>query len=99
MLYQQTGKKPENELFGIYLPEQGWKTLIVHLYMLEKSSEHFRLIYPSSSERRCRIKKFPTETKVWEIIYPKDLAENPKYLATEFKDLTLYQSWMLGRHK
>ncbi|MCD6506349.1 hypothetical protein J7M22_06950, partial [Candidatus Poribacteria bacterium] len=96
MLYFAKGRPARRRLVGIYFPEKAWKMLLVQLYVMERPNKYFKLVYPSPSERESRIGLPPSGTKIWQILYPKNLKEKPEYLATKFEDSALYKSWMLG---
>jgi len=79
-------------LWAIYLPDVGYNSLLVQLYLLNKKSPYFRQVYPEYDAF------LPKKVKIWEIVYPTALKSNPEYLATEFKNPALYRTWMLGLH-
>ena len=61
-----------------YIPPIGWNSLAVRLFFRGVKSSHFIPIYPK--------KEFPTaKVKVWEIHYPPDIREYPKYRAITSK--------------
>ena len=62
-----------------YIPPIGWNSLAVKLFFRGIESPHFVPVYPE--------KEFSTaKVKVWEILYPPDIKENPKYRATVPKE-------------
>ena len=59
-----------------YLPPVGWNSLAIKLFLRGEDSTAFIPVYPTNGK--------PTDkVKVWEVRYPPDIKENPKYLATE----------------
>ncbi len=69
----------QNRLLNVYyVPQIGWSTLAVKLFMREEYSSAFVQVYPSSEDDLA-------EVKVWEINYPLEIERDDKYLATEPK--------------
>jgi hypothetical protein len=87
----------QHPLWAMYLPEIGLNTLVTQLYLLDKESPHFKLIYPAEPHSAEKKQQPPSGAKIWEIHYPPNLSLNPYYLDTTFRDAKLYRSWMLGK--
>ena len=63
----------ENTLY--YIPPIGWNSLAIKLFFWNMKSPHFIPIYPQKEFSAAKV-------KVWEIHYPPNIKENPKYSAT-----------------
>ena len=61
---------------GYYIPPLGWGSLAVKLFIRGDHSNAFVPVYPIGEEDLIKV-------KVWEIHYPPDIKEHPKYLTTE----------------
>ncbi len=66
-------------LYSYYLPNIGWNSLAVKLFIRGEHTETFKNVYTATPEGI----DMPPEVKVWEIHYPLDTHTNPKYLAIE----------------
>ncbi len=56
------------------VPAPGWNSLAVKLFFRGEHSTAFVPVYPVTGDA-------PPKIKIWEIHYPPDIVENPKYLA------------------
>ena len=66
-------------IYSYYLPNIGWNSLAIKLFIRGEHTETFKNVYTATPEGI----DMPPEIKVWEIHYPSDTHTNPKYLATE----------------
>ena len=57
-----------------YLSPHSWNSLAVKLFLRGEHSDAFVPVYPESGDAAA--------VKIWEIHYPPDITENPKYLET-----------------
>ena len=57
-----------------YLSPHSWNSLAVKLFFRDEHSEAFVHVYPEDDSASAKV-------KIWEIHYPPDVVENPKYLA------------------
>ncbi|MYB93851.1 hypothetical protein F4167_16930 [Candidatus Poribacteria bacterium] len=57
-----------------YLSPDSWNSLAVKLFLRGEHSDAFVPVYPESGDAAA--------VKIWEIHYPPDITENPKYLET-----------------
>lgn len=57
-----------------YLSPHSWNSLAVKLFFRDSHSEAFVHVYPEEDTASAKV-------KIWEIHYPPDVVENPKYLA------------------
>ena len=75
----------------LYFSPQARQSLMVQLYLFNRSSDFFTPIYPPNNDSETNY-----GVRVWEIHYPSDIVADPKYLLTEFPDPKLHRSWMEG---
>ena len=64
------------------VPAPGWNSLAVKLFFRGEHSEAFVPVYPVNNENES----FP-KIKIWEIHYPPDIQNDPKYLKTDFREI------------
>ena len=75
----------------LYFSPQARQSLMVQLYLFNRSSEFFIPIYLPNNDSETNY-----GVRIWEIRYPSDMVADPKYLLTEFADPKLHRSWMEG---
>lgn len=75
---------------GAYVPEVGYNSLLVRMFLMDRYSKYFKQIYPLTEYRRSGI-------KIWEITYPKDMKFRDEYLVKDFDSKRLKTAWMLGK--
>jgi uncharacterized membrane protein YccF (DUF307 family) len=87
--YQESNKRLWR---GVYFSESTRKALIVRLYALGEANKYFELIYPPEFDRRQY-----ADVKIWQIKYPENVKTHIEYLALQFPDSALRQSWESGK--
>lgn len=66
--------EPETHQEAIYyLSSRIWNSLAIKMFFRNENSDALRLIYPEQQDENAKV-------KIWEIHYPIDIKENPKYL-------------------
>ena len=72
ILHYFDAKTQQEHLY--YLSPRSWNSLAVKLFLRGEQSDAFVPVYPESGHAAA--------VKIWEIHYPRDITENPKYLQT-----------------
>ncbi len=67
-----------------YLSPHSWNSLAVTLFLRDEHSDAFVQVYPEDGDTRTgnTSRAVGKAVKIWEIRYPPDVVENPKYLET-----------------
>lgn len=73
-----------------YVPEAGYRSLLVQLFLLEKKSRHFKKAYPSDEDASG-------DVTIWKIEYPPEIAYRKEYLLKDFPNERLKRAWMYGQ--
>ena len=86
-----TSRSDPSDWEVLYFSQWARQSLMVRLYLFNRSSEFFTPIYPLNNDSETNY-----GVRIWEIHYPSDMVADPKYLLTEFPDSKLYRLWMKG---
>ena len=81
---------PDKSWRAYYVPEAGYSSLLVQLFLLEKESQHFKKAYPSDEGA-------PSGVTIWKIEYPPAIEYREEYLLKDFPNERLKRAWMYGQ--
>ena len=82
ILHHFSAKTKQNHIY--YLSPRSWNSLAVKLFLRGEHSDAFVQVYPADNGATTEgTNRYAGGTvKIWEIRYPPDVVENPKYLET-----------------